>query len=195
MTLPRSLHQEITNENARDTYLSTIKAKTNPEGWSTENGTWKYKEKTYIPEALHMQIISQNHNKPLAGHFGRDRTLDLICREYWWPNMSRYIAAYTRACQFCTQNKTKTHPRHGTLLPLPSPGKPWQRIGIDMITDLPKTKQTQYNTIFVVIDHFTKMSHFTPCQKTLTAEQAADLLVETIICYHGIPATIVSDRD
>jgi len=80
MTLPRSLHQEITNENARDTYLSTIKAKTNPEEWSTGNGTWKYKEKTYIPEALYMQIISQNHNKSPVGYFGRDRTLDLTHR-------------------------------------------------------------------------------------------------------------------
>ena len=54
-----------------------------------------------------MQIISQNHDKPLAGHFGRDRTLDLIYREYWWPNMSRDIATYTRACQLCIQNKQK----------------------------------------------------------------------------------------
>ena len=109
--------------------------------------------------------------------------------------MSRDITAYTRACQLCAQNKTKTHPRHGTLLSLPSPGKPWQRVEIDMITDLPKTKRTQYNAIFIVIDHFTKMSHFTPCRKTLTAEQATDLLLETIIHHHGVPTTIVSDRD
>jgi len=64
-----------------------------------------------------------------------------------------------------------------------------------MITGLPKTKQTQYNAIFVVIDHFTEMSHFILCQKTLTTEQATDLLVETVIHHHSIPTTIVSDRD
>ena len=64
-----------------------------------------------------------------------------------------------------------------------------------MITDLPKTSKTSYNCILVVINHFTKMSYFIPCKKSLNAEQAANLLIDMVIRHHGLPLTIVLDRN
>jgi len=77
------------------------------------------------------------------------------------------------------------------LLLIPSSGL-WQQIGIDLIMDLLKT---QYNCIFIVIDHFMKIAHFVLYKKTINTERAANLFVETIIWLYRVPTTIVLDRD
>lgn len=154
-----------------------------------------FRDKIYVPEALRIQVVADHHNSPLAGHFGRDRTLDLLQRNFWWKGIKSTVSEYTRRCQFCTQSKPDTHATHGRLLPIPPPGGPWERVGMDMITDLPKTKSTKSNCILVFVDHFTKMAHFVPCTKTLHRYDAADLLLNTVVRHHGLPTSIVTDRD
>ena len=63
---------------------------------------------------------------------------------------------------------------------------------MDCITDLPNSKG--YNTILVVIDRLTKMSHFIPCRKDLDARQFATLFMQHIVRLHGIPRDIITDR-
>ena len=97
--------------------------------------------------------------------------------------------------QFYAINKPIIHTIHRYLLLLFSPGSPWQRIDMDMITNLPKTSKTSYDCILVVINYFTKISYFVPYKKSLNTKQTTNLLMDTVIRHYGLPLTIVSNKD
>ncbi|CAI7917591.1 unnamed protein product, partial [Closterium sp. NIES-54] len=80
------------------------------------------------------------------------------------------------------------------LAPLPVPEQPWQVVSLDFITGLPSTSRG-HDSILVVIDKFSKMGHFIPTNATATAKATARLLFDHIITIHGIPATLISNRD
>lgn len=177
-----------------DAFVSKLMAKPLGEPWAKEEDILYYGDKVYVPERLRIQVLEENHDAPMAGHFGQDRTLELIKRTYYWPAMQDSVRTYIQGCQECQRNKPNNHTTFGLLAPLPPPVKPWTRIGMDMITDLPTTKNG-FDCIMVFIDAFSKMSHFVPCKKTLNSITAAEMLRKEVIKHHGIPSVIISDRD
>ena len=93
----------------------------------------------------------------------------------------------------CHQAKSKVNP-YGLYTPLPIPNEPWVDLSIDFVIRLPTTKKG-HDSIYVVVDHFSKIAHFIPCHKIDDAKHVADLFFREIIHLHGVPRTIVSDRD
>jgi transposase InsO family protein len=144
-----------------------------------------------IPDcSLRQRLISEIHNE---GHFGRDKTMHLVSSTYFWPHMRKEVNRFVEKCHTCHIAKGNVT-NAGLYLPLPIPEKPWQDITMDFVLGLPKTSHG-LDSVFVVVDRYTKMAHFIPCRKTMDASHIADLFFKEIYKLHGIPKTITSDRD
>lgn len=137
-----------------------------------------------------LRIIQELHNE---GHIGRDRTLKLVLESYFCLSLSRDVARFVERCVVC--QSSKLHATNGGLyMPLPVPTQPWTDISMDFVLGLPRM-QSGYDSIFVVVDRFSKMDHFIPCKKTTDAVKVAQLFFREIYRLHGLPLSIVSDRD
>ena len=139
-------------------------------------------------------ILNEVHDSIIGGHVGMNKTLELVQRKYYWPKMYKYISTYINSCDKCQSNKSSNQSTSGLLQPLPIPNKRWEQITIDFIGPLPLTKNN-HNFILVVVDKLSKMAHYIPTHTNITAEGTARLIFKNIIRYHGIPQSIVSDRD
>ena len=105
--------------------------------------------------------------------------------------MGQYVWHYVATCDVC--GRTKNRPAIvAPLQPNEVPTKPWQIITADFIVGLPKSNG--FDAIFVCCDRFTKMTHFVPCNATVTAEQTADLFQRHIFSKYGVPEQLVTDR-
>ena len=108
--------------------------------------------------------------------------------------MKKDVATFVSKCLICQQVKAEHQKPSGLLQPLRIPQWKWDDITMDFIVGLPKTAR-QHDTIWVIVDRLTKVSHFLPIRQNQSIEALAQLYVEEIVKLHGIPRTIVSDRD
>lgn len=140
--------------------------------------------------SLRLQLISEIHNE---GHVGRDRTLHLLACSYYWPALWRDVEGLVERCTTCQTSKGHAT-NAGLYLPLPIQTQPWTDISMDFVMGLPRT-QHGFDSIFVIVDRFSKMVHFVPCKRTTDAVQVATLSFREVFRLHGLPTSIVSDRD
>jgi hypothetical protein len=138
-------------------------------------------------------LVQESHGGGLMGHFRVAKTLAILQGHFYWPHMKRDVERIFGRCVTCRQAKSKVQP-NGLYTPLPIPSETWIDILMDFVLELKRTKRGR-DSIFVVVDKFSKMAHFIPCHKTDDASHVADLLFREIVRLHGMPMTIVSDRD
>jgi hypothetical protein len=162
--------------------------------WSESDGLLMFCGKIYVPNDRDLRrcIVEQHHNTRIAGHAGRFKTLELISRNYWWPQMSHYIGIYVKHCDLC--NRTKVQPRRpiGELHLSETPEAPWDTISVDFIVKLPESHG--YNAIMCVVDSLTKCVHVILMHTTSNAEGTALLFLKEVWKHHGTPRVVVSDR-
>lgn len=143
--------------------------------------------------SLRELLVREAHGGGLMGHFGTTKTLEVLHEHFYWPNMKRDVQKMCDRCITCRQAKSRVMP-HGLYTPLPVPKEPWVDISMDFILGLPRSRKGR-DSIFVVMDRFFKMTHFIACYKTNDAINIADLFFREVIRLHGLPRSIVSDRD
>jgi hypothetical protein len=127
------------------------------------------------------------------GHFGVKKTEDVLSTHFFWPKMWHDVEHYVSRCTTCNKAKSRLNP-HCLYIPLPVPSVPWEDISMNFALELPRTKRGK-DSIFMVVDRFSKMAHFIPCHKSDNASHVFDLFFTEIVHLHGVPTTIFSDRD
>ena len=161
-----------------------------------ENGYWLKDGRVYVPDIpnLRLELMEEAHVPPYSGHGGREKTLELLSRTFYWPAMNLHVAEYVASCRHCQQNKAANTKPSGLLCPGEIPTKFWQHVSLDFIVSLPTTTRGN-DAVLVFVDKLSKMTHFEPCKTTITAEETAELFRHAVWRLHGLPEKLVSDRD
>ncbi|GJT57797.1 putative reverse transcriptase domain-containing protein [Tanacetum coccineum] len=143
---------------------------------------------------LRSVIMHESHKSKYSIHPGSEKMYQDVKKLYWWPNMKADIAAYVSKCLTCARVKAE-HQRPSGLLVQPAiPKWKWDNITMDFITKLPKSSQG-FDTIWVIVDRLTKSAHFLPIRENDPLDKLARLYLNRIVARHGIPASIICDRD
>ena len=144
------------------------------EEWEIEDGLVMKKGRIYVPEGeFRREIIRLYHNTPVGEHGGRQKTLELVARNYQWPGVTKEVGRYVDGYDACQRYKNQSEVPVGKLIPNAIPEKPWNHISADFITKLPLAQG--YNTILVVCDHFSKMAYFIATTEKTSAKGLAKL--------------------
>jgi hypothetical protein len=164
-----------------------------------ENKVLRYNGRAYVPNepAIRQEILFQNHDTRMAGHFGARRTLELIERTYYWPSLSKDVQNYVRTCAVCQRSKAPRHSKYGQLSPLPIPAEIFEEVTLDFVTGLPPSKDSSgcvYDAILVIVCRLSKMALYVPALKTWDAKQFAEAYFDNVILKFGMQKGIVSDR-
>ncbi|GJY89805.1 putative reverse transcriptase domain-containing protein [Tanacetum coccineum] len=143
---------------------------------------------------LRSVIMHESHKSKYSIHPGSEKMYQDMKKLYWWPNMKADIATYVSKCLTCARVKAE-HQRPSGLLVQPAiPEWKWDNITMDFITKLPKSSQG-FDTIWVIVDRLTKSAHFLPIRENDPLDKLARLYLNRIVARHGIPVSIICDRD
>ncbi|KAL4020667.1 hypothetical protein IC575_019448 [Cucumis melo] len=140
------------------------------------------------------EVTAQLAQFPVTMHPGSTKMYQDLRSVYWWRGMKREVADFVSRCLVCQQVKAPRQHPAGLLQPLSVPGWKWESVSMDFITGLPKTLKG-FTVIWVVVDRLTKSAHFVPGKSTYTASKWGQLYMTEIVRLHGVPVSIISDRD
>ncbi|XP_062075289.1 uncharacterized protein LOC133779331 [Humulus lupulus] len=130
--------------------------------------------KLCVPKSsLHDLLVKESHGGGLMGHFSVSKTLEILHEHFFWPNMKRDVERVCEKCIACRKANSQVKP-HGLYTNLPIPSKPWIDISMDFVLGLPRSRKGS-DSIYVIVDRFSKLAHFIPCHKTNDASHIADL--------------------
>ena len=173
-----------------------------PAGWQAERGLLAdlsqlpQRVRFMIPnnQALRTRLLAELHDSTTGAHAGRDRMLEEAQRRFSWDGLSADVERYVQTCATCQRDKTSHQLKPGQLMPLPIPEEPCMHWTTDAVSGLPKTKRG-HTSIQVYVDRCTKLKRFAATKTTDGSVELADTTLRTIIGPHGMPKSIVSDRD
>ena len=149
-----------------------------------------------VPEygELKRDIMEEAHSFVYAMHPGSTNMYKTLKEHYWWNGMKKGIASFVFRCLTCHQVKAEHQKPAGKIQLLPIHVRKWEKITMDFVTGLPRT-QRQHDAIWVIVDRLTKSAHFLPINVEDSLEKLVQLYVDEIVRLHGVPVSIMSDRD
>ncbi|KAA0065337.1 ty3-gypsy retrotransposon protein [Cucumis melo var. makuwa] len=200
LTVQPTLRQRIIDAQRNDPYLvekrGLAEAGQAVEFSISSDGGLLFERRLCVPSdsAVKTKLLSEAHSSPFSMHPGSTKMYQDLKRVYWWRNMKREVAEFVSRCLVCQQVKAPRQKPAGLLQPLSIPEWKWENVSMDFITGLPRTLRG-FTVIWVVVDRLTKSAHFVPGKSTYTASKWAQLYMYEIVRLHGVPVSIVSDRD
>ncbi|RDX79368.1 hypothetical protein CR513_40222, partial [Mucuna pruriens] len=113
------------------------------------------------------------------GHFGVQKTLEILQEHFFWPHMKRNVHKFCDHCLVCKKAKSKVKP-HGLYTPLPIPTSPWINISMDFGFDPPRSRGERDPSLLWWIDNACHMTN---------------VFFKEVVRLHGVPRIIVLDKD
>ena len=167
-----------------------------PEFNVSEDGVLRFGNRCCVPDSVVIKrlILEEAHRSPYTVHPGSTKMYRDLKESFWWEGMKREIAQFVAQCLTCQQVKVEHQRPAGLLQPLQIPEWKWEHISMDFVTSLPRAPTGQ-DAIWVIVDRLTKTAHFVPIKVSYKLEKLAELYIQEIVRLHGIPVSIVSDRD
>ncbi|WVZ71061.1 LOW QUALITY PROTEIN: hypothetical protein U9M48_019687 [Paspalum notatum var. saurae] len=182
-----TLEQEIREHQKNDEKLQEIgellKSGKAPHFREDEQGTLWYKNRICVPnvDSIRKLILSEAHDTAYSIHPGSTKMYYDLKERFWWYGMKRAVAEYVAICDTCQRVKAEHQRPAGLLQPLKVPEWKLEEITMDFIVGLPRT-QKGYNSIWV-------------SGSLNQGAKLAELYISRIVCFHGVPKKIISDRD
>ncbi|KAJ0434684.1 putative nucleotidyltransferase, Ribonuclease H [Helianthus annuus] len=139
-------------------------------------------------------VMDEAHKSRYSVHPGSDKMYHDISTTYWWPSMKAHIATYVGKCLTCARVKVEYQKPAGLLQQPKIPQWKWEEISMDFVTGLPRSQRGN-DTIWVIVDRLTKSAHFLPIKETDKFSTLADVYLKEVVSRHGVPTSIISDRD
>ena len=130
-------------------------------------------------------MIWEAHYSRFVGNFGVEKTVAVLQKYFYWPNLRQDVRKYIRSCTTCTISKL-TIKKQGLYTLLPTPSQPWESISMDYMLGLPFTKHGN-DFVFVVVEKFSKMAIMVACKKNITVEAIAKTFFERVWVHFGTP--------
>ncbi|GJW06395.1 putative reverse transcriptase domain-containing protein, partial [Tanacetum coccineum] len=155
-----------------------------------------FMDRIWVPlvGSVRTMIMDEAHRSKYSVHPGADKMYHDLRDMYWWPGMKRDIATYVSKCLTCLKVKAE-HQRPSGLLQQPViPKWKWDKITMDFITKLPRSK-SRHDTIWVIVDRLTKSAHFLAIREDYSTEKLTKIYIDEIVARHRVPMSIISERD
>jgi hypothetical protein len=131
-------------------------------------------------EALKRKILGEAHTWRHSIHPGSTKMYYDLRQQFWWTRMNRKTACYVSECDTYRKVKADYMKPGGLLQPLSVPDWMWDDISMDLI--------------WLIVDRLTKSAHFIPVNTNYNVQKYAEIYVAHVLCLHGVPKTIISDR-
>lgn len=158
-------------------------------------GALCFRNRIWIPnhEPLQTSLIQKTHDSHVTGHPGRNNTLAILSRSFYWPGMTNMVRKFCRNCDVCGRSHVWRSARQGFLLPLPVPERFYSELSIDFMTDMPAKNKSDPKFLMVITDRLLK-SVTLEAMSSMAAEDCANRFVQCHYRFHGFPHAITSDR-
>src|SRR4029450_2465088 len=147
-----------------------------------------------VPSTCRDEVLREFHSSRLAVHPGGTKMYHNLCRQYWWKGMKKDVARFVSRCLTCQQVKAEHQRPAGLLQPLEVAMWKWEHVTMDFVTGLPRTRKGN-DAVWVIVDRLTKVAYFLPIRVTDDVDALSRLYIDHMLRLHGVPVSIVSDRD
>ena len=200
LTIENTTWKEIKFSQLEDEYLLKIREDIE-EGKESEfdierDGILRYKGRVCLPddEEIKRLVLEEAHRSKYTIHPGATKMYHDLKRDWWWQGMKKDVTEFVARCLTCQKVKIEHRKPPGLLQNLEIPEWKWDSISMDFIMGLPLTS-SGHNAIWVIVDRLTKSAHFLAIAAEYSLERLARIYMKEIVRLHGIPNSIVSDRD
>ena len=156
----------------------------------------RFRGRVCIPEDLEVKgmILEEGHKSRFSMHPGMTKMYHDLKESFWWSRMKSDVARYVSSCLTCQKAEAEHQRPGGMLQQLEIPEWKWDSIDMDFVTHLPLTVRN-HDAIWVIVDRLTKSAHFLAVNLRMSMTKLAQLYISEIVRLHGVPSSIVSDRD
>ncbi|GJY93892.1 RNA-directed DNA polymerase [Tanacetum coccineum] len=183
----------VIDEDFRNTWME-LETKKHRGEFLVLNGYLFKNNRLCIPKTSRRnQLIKVVYVGGLNARLGRDKTIASVKSQFYWPQLKRNVRAFVKKCVVYQEGKGKAQ-NTCLYMPFPVHESHWVYILMDFVLGLPRT-QRGVDSVFVVVDMFSKMTHFIPCKKTSDATYIARLFFQEVVRLNGVSKSITSDRD